>query len=85
MYAFHARDAWLRAAKLDPRDLDFRQYLAEFYLIAPRLMGGDPARAQRYVAAVGMLSPYRGDLLAAIQMNPSDAAAKDALARLTKR
>ncbi len=58
-----ARDAWLRAAALDPRDIESREYLAGYFDQAPGIVGGSAERATAMAQQVRAIDPYRGALL----------------------
>ena len=49
-----------KAADLDPKNLDARFTLIEYYLQAPRLMGGSKDRARAMAAAIGQVNPGQG-------------------------
>jgi len=49
-----------RAVQLDPKMLDARQGLVDFYSIAPGIMGGSMEKAKEQVAEIGKLNPMRG-------------------------
>jgi len=51
-----------RAVALDPRMLDARFGLVDFYSIAPGIMGGSMSMAREHAAAIGALNPVRGHL-----------------------
>ncbi len=43
-----ARDAWLHAAQVDPKNADAREYLSSWFETAPSIMGGDRTKAVAY-------------------------------------
>jgi tetratricopeptide (TPR) repeat protein len=49
-----------RAVQLDPRMLDPRFGLVDFYTMAPGFMGGSIDKAKEQAVAIGKLHPYRG-------------------------
>ncbi len=49
-----------RAVALDPMMIDPRDGLVFFYLIAPRIMGGSPAKAREQQRAIARLDAMRG-------------------------
>ena len=51
-----------KAAALDPKNLDARFALLEYYLQAPRLMGGSRQKAASMAEEIGRISPARGYL-----------------------
>jgi tetratricopeptide (TPR) repeat protein len=69
-----------RAVTLDPRNVDARFGLVQFYAVAPGVMGGSPARAREQAAEVRRLDPYRGVFALAIahiaEKNPAGAEAE---------
>jgi Flp pilus assembly protein TadD len=48
-----------RAVQLDPKDLDARLDLAEFYLSAPGIVGGGEQKARQQAQAIGAINPAR--------------------------
>jgi len=82
-----AKGAWLKAVELDPENLDAREDLVDYYLIAPGFMGGDVDKAREQANEIGKRDAVRGALeRAKIAMNQKDNAAaeqivKDALAK----
>jgi tetratricopeptide (TPR) repeat protein len=53
------RGEFERAVQLDPKDLDARLDLAEFYLSAPGIVGGGEQKARQHAQAIGALNPAR--------------------------
>lgn len=53
-----------RAVALDPRNVEARDMLVDFYSMAPGVMGGDEAKAREHAAAIARLDPARGHLAA---------------------
>lgn len=53
------RDEFQRAVELDPKDVDARLDLAEFYIEAPGIMGGGQDKARAQAKAIGALRPER--------------------------
>jgi tetratricopeptide (TPR) repeat protein len=51
-----------KAAALDPKNLDARFALMEYYLQAPRLMGGSKQKAAAMAEEISRISPARGYL-----------------------
>ena len=58
------RDAFKRAVELDPRSMDARFSLLQFYVLAPGMMGGGVARAEQLVAETTALNGEAGKLMA---------------------
>src|SRR5258706_8893113 len=54
------RDEWLRAAELDPKLLEARFRLIEFYVMAPGLAGGSDDKAMQQAAEVRKLDAVEG-------------------------
>jgi len=53
------RDEFQRAVELDPKDVDARLNLAEFYLEAPGIIGGGQDKARAQAKAIGGIKPDR--------------------------
>src|ERR1700730_16017245 len=53
------RGEFERAVQLDPKDLDARLDLAEFYLAAPGIVGGGEQKAREQAQAIATLNPAR--------------------------
>lgn len=53
------RGEFERAVQLDPKDLDARLDLAEFYLSAPGIVGGGEQKARQQAQAIGAINPAR--------------------------
>lgn len=51
-----------RAVALDPKSVDAREGLVDFYSIAPGIMGGDMNKARAQAAEIAKLDPIRGHL-----------------------
>jgi tetratricopeptide (TPR) repeat protein len=68
-----------RAIDLDPRDVQARRDLLEFYLLAPGIAGGDPRKAAEVAEQIGALDTPEGFLaqarIALLQKRTSDAEA----------
>lgn len=64
-YAGKIRDAFKKAVELDPRNLDARFSLLQFYTMAPSFMGGGASKAESLVAQTSALNPEAGKLMAA--------------------
>ncbi len=63
--AIRVRRQFEEAVRLDPMNLDARRDLLEFYLEAPRLLGGGDDKARRQVAAITAVDPVAGHLASA--------------------
>lgn len=64
--AVRVRNEWERAVALNPNQVDARAGLAEWYAMAPGLMGGDKAKAQEQAAEVTKRNPARGAMARAV-------------------
>lgn len=64
-YATRIRDDFLKAVELDPRNTDARFALLDYYLQAPRLVGGGKARAQALAAQTEAVDPVAAELMQA--------------------
>lgn len=60
------RDSFKKAVELDPRNLDARFSLLQFYMMAPGFMGGGVEKAQTMLAQTAALHPEAGKLMAAM-------------------
>lgn len=56
------RDAYEATIKLDPNNLDAREYLIQFYLQAPSVVGGGKDKALLQVKEIAKRDPARGHL-----------------------
>jgi tetratricopeptide (TPR) repeat protein len=63
--AIRARHQFEDAARLDPLNVGAHRDLLEFYLEAPRLLGGGDDKARRQVAAITAVDPVAGHLASA--------------------
>lgn len=61
--ATRIRDDFLEAVELDPRNTDARFALLDYYLQAPRLVGGGRARAQALAARTEAVDPVAARLM----------------------
>jgi cytochrome c-type biogenesis protein CcmH/NrfG len=57
--AVKVREEFERAVQLNPTDLDAQVDLAEFYILAPSIMGGGEQKAQALAQAIGHINPSR--------------------------
>jgi tetratricopeptide (TPR) repeat protein len=53
------RDEFQRAVQLDPRDVEMRLDLAEFYIEAPGIVGGGTDKAREQARTIGATNPGR--------------------------
>lgn len=60
------RDAFKKAVELDPRNLEARFSLLQFYMMAPGFMGGGVDRAQSLLAQTAAMHPEAGKLMTAM-------------------
>jgi tetratricopeptide (TPR) repeat protein len=60
--AKRSRAALERAVELDPSDLEARSWLIQFYLLAPRIVGGSASRARAHAGEIAKRSEFRGAL-----------------------
>ena len=54
-----ARGEFERAVQLNPNDVDARLDLAEFYVLAPRILGGGEQKAREQAQSIATLNPGR--------------------------
>jgi tetratricopeptide (TPR) repeat protein len=76
-----------RAVHLDPRSVDARRGLMDFYLIAPGVMGGSKEKAREQAAEIAKISPLQGRFAtAAIAQREKDvpAAEREYVAAVTE-
>lgn len=59
------RDGFKKAVELDPRNVDARYSLMQFYLMAPGFMGGGADKAEALVAQTMAVTPEAGKLMTA--------------------
>jgi tetratricopeptide (TPR) repeat protein len=64
-YATRIRDDFLKAVELDPRNTDARFALLDYYMQAPRLVGGGKARARALAAQTEAVNPEAARLMQA--------------------
>jgi tetratricopeptide (TPR) repeat protein len=60
MLAGKIHDEYERAVQLDPKNVDARDGLMQFYLMAPGFMGGSEEKAKEQAAAIAKLDSARG-------------------------
>ena len=61
--AHKCQAAYEKAVALDPKNVDARNDLAEFYIEAPSIAGGDTAKARAQATEIAKLDAVRGHLL----------------------
>jgi tetratricopeptide (TPR) repeat protein len=76
--AGRVRDAFEAAVRLDPASVEARRDLMQYYLVAPRIVGGSRDKAQAQARAIAARSPMYGRLATAWL---AEAAGDDATAR----
>ena len=54
------KNAWEKAIALDPRNLEAKEDMIQYYLQAPGFLGGDKAKARVIAQEIKRQSPYRG-------------------------
>jgi tetratricopeptide (TPR) repeat protein len=59
------KNAFLRASELDPANIEARQALYNYYVLAPGIMGGSEEKAFEQAMAVVKLDAFRGYLMCA--------------------
>jgi tetratricopeptide (TPR) repeat protein len=65
MLAPRIKNAFLKASQLDPSNVEARQALYNYYVMAPGIMGGSEEKALEQASAVVKLDPFRGHLMMA--------------------
>jgi tetratricopeptide (TPR) repeat protein len=84
-YAGTIRDSFKKGVELDPRNLDARFSLMQFYLVAPGIMGGGSSKAEALVAQTVPLHPEAAKLMQAMLDMREDRMAKAEAAALAVR
>lgn len=82
-WAGRTRDAFEKAVALDPKLIDARFDLMQYYLMAPSMLGGGRDKADAQVAAIGDLDASMGDLARGLvaQMDKQSQLAEQAFRR----
>lgn len=75
-YAGTIRDAFKKAVELDPKNLEARDALLQYYLQAPSIVGGGSGKAQALVADTAKVLPDGAKLMQARVLLDDDAYAK---------
>jgi tetratricopeptide (TPR) repeat protein len=52
----------LKAIELDPNHVEARKGMIQFYMAAPRIMGGSKEKARGQAAEIARIDPYEGEL-----------------------
>ncbi len=60
------RDAFKKAVELDPRSMDARFSLLQFYTMAPKMMGGGADKAEGLMTQTSAMNPEAGKLMVAM-------------------
>ena len=84
-YAGEMRDAFKKAVELDPRNLDARFTLLQFYMMAPGIMGGGTGKAETLATQSAAVNPDAGKLMGAILDLAADRVAKAEAAAMALR
>ncbi len=61
-WAKKCREAWEKAAQLDPANLDVRRELIRYYVLVPGIFGGGHDKAEAQVARIAPIDPLKGNL-----------------------
>lgn len=64
-YAGDIRDAFKKAVELDPRNMDARFSLLQFYIMAPGIVGGGTGKGEALAAQSSAINPEAGKLMLA--------------------
>lgn len=59
-YAFKIKKGFVKAVELDPENMDARRDLIQFYIEAPRLVGGSTEKAREVLKPIAELDPIEG-------------------------
>jgi len=62
-YAGTIRDSFKKAVELDPRNMDARFSLLQFYTMAPGIMGGGTSKAESLASQTAAVNPEAGKLM----------------------
>lgn len=65
-YAGDIRNAFKKAVELDPRNLDARFSLLQYYMMAPSIAGGGSGKASDLAAQTGSVSPEAAKIMLAM-------------------
>jgi len=76
-WAAKCRETWERAVGIDPKNIDVRMSLIQYYVRAPGIAGGGVDKAQAQATAIVGLDPVLGEIawgnIAMSQKQPADA------------
>ena len=75
-YAGDMRNAFLKAVELEPRNMDARFSLLQFYMMAPGIMGGGTSKAEALAAQTTALSAEAGKIMTGMLDLAADRVAK---------
>jgi tetratricopeptide (TPR) repeat protein len=64
-YAGDIRDSFKKAVELDPRNLDARFSLLQYYIMAPGIVGGGTGKGETLAAQTAAINPEAGKLMLA--------------------
>jgi tetratricopeptide (TPR) repeat protein len=84
-YAGDIRDAFKKAVELDPRDLDARFSLLQFYIMAPGIVGGGTGKGETLATQTSAINAEAGKLMLAKLDAAGDKLAKAEAAALAVR
>jgi tetratricopeptide (TPR) repeat protein len=65
-YAGDIRDSFKKAVELDPRDMDARFSLLQFYMMAPGFMGGGTGKAETLAGQTAAVNAEAGKIMGAM-------------------
>ncbi len=65
-YAGDMREAFKKAVELDPRNLEARFSLLQFYMMAPSIMGGGTSKAEALAAQTTAVNPEAAKIMTAL-------------------
>lgn len=84
-YAGEMRDAFKKAVELDPKNMDARFTLLQFYMMAPGIMGGGTGKAETLAAQSAALNADAGKIMTAMLDAAGERLTKAEAAALTLR
>jgi len=84
-YAGDIRDAFKKAVELDPRNVDARFSLLQFYIMAPGIVGGGTGKGETLAAQTSALNAEAGKLMLAKLDAAADKLAKAEAAALAAK
>lgn len=84
-YAGDIRDAFKQGVELDPRNLDARFSLLQYYMMAPAIAGGGNGKAQDMVGATTGLAPEAAKVMQAmLDVNTGNLARAESIANTVR-